>query len=231
MLDPFLMEPYRTLFSGRSTVTLGEMIDRGKLLYVHMPIADKEAMARTVCSFIKLEYFREVLKRPNKTRPTFFFCDEFQCFFTTAKGKGDADFFERSRQSNHANVVATQNLPSLLKYAERRELVDNMLGNCAVKVFLRNTDEQTNKYAAEQFGQEMMSTGGVSVGDLGLGRKKGAPGAQISYQYDFRVRPEQFAALGVPARGTSEASESIVHLASRGRVEHHRLRWLVHPLS
>ncbi|MCC6427136.1 MAG: type IV secretion system DNA-binding domain-containing protein [Phycisphaerales bacterium] len=230
MIDPFLMDPYRTLFSGKSSVTLGEMIDQGRLLYVHMPIADKESMSRMVCTFLKLEYFREVLKRVRKPRPTFFFCDEFQCYYTTTKGKGDADFFERSRQSNHANIIATQNIPSLLKYAERKELVDNLLGNCAIKVFLRNTDEQTNKYAAEQFGQEMMSTGGVSVGDLGVGRQKGAPGAQINYQYDFKIRPEAFAALTVPAIGSSDHCEAIVHLASRGQIEHQRLRWKVHPL-
>ena len=41
----------------------------------------------------KLEYFREVLRRPDKPRTSFFFCDEFQQFFTTMQGKGDADFF------------------------------------------------------------------------------------------------------------------------------------------
>ncbi|XVJ59148.1 MAG: type IV secretion system DNA-binding domain-containing protein [Tepidisphaera sp.] len=230
MIDPFLLEPYRSVFCERSDATIASMLDGGKILYVHMPIADREAMSRMICTMIKLEYFREVLRRPNKRRPSLFFCDEFQCFFTVAKGIGDADFFERSRQSNHANIIATQNFPSLLKYADRPEPVDNLLGNCAIKVFLRNTDDKTNKYAAELFGKELQGVGGVSVSDNNMGRKKQAPGANISYQEGFKVRPEVFTELRVPARGVSDVAESVVHLASRDTVSRERLIWRVHPL-
>ena len=42
----------------------------------------------------------------------------------------DADFFERSRQSNHANIIATQNYPALLKQAADKEsTVKNLLGS------------------------------------------------------------------------------------------------------
>lgn len=230
MIDPFLMEPYRSVFTGRSTERIATMVERGRILYVHMPIAEREAMARMVCTMVKLEFFREVLRRPNKPRPSVFFCDEFQCFLTTAKGIGDSDFFERSRQSNHANIVATQNVSSLLKYAEKREPVDNLLGNCAVKIFLRNTEEATNRYAAELFGRELQGVGGVGVSDANMGRRKQGPGANIGYQEGYRVRPEAFPELRVPARGSSNHCESIVHLASRAAVARRRLTWRVHPL-
>lgn len=230
MIDPFLMEPYRSTFSGRSDITVGDAIDQGKIIYVYMPIADREAMSRTICTIIKLEYFREVLRRPNKKRPSLFFCDEFQCFFTTAKGIGDADFFERSRQSNHANIIATQNFPALLKYSEQPEPVDNLLGNCGVKVFLRNTDEKTNRYAAGLFGKELQGVGSVSVSDNNVGRRARAPGANIGYQESYKVRPETFAELRVPAPGASDGAQSIVHMAARDRVTRERLTWDVHPL-
>ena len=70
MIDPFLMKPYNTVFSGCSTMKISEMIADGKILYVYMPIADKEAMSKVICTFVKLEYFREVLKNPHKTRPS-----------------------------------------------------------------------------------------------------------------------------------------------------------------
>lgn len=121
MLGSFLKPPYDTLFAGRSTVTLGEVLDQGRILYVNMPIAEKEVMARVVSTFIKLEFYREVLKRRKKPRPSFFLCDEFQSFFTVGQGRGDADAFERTRESNHANIVAFQNLNALFKQTERRE--------------------------------------------------------------------------------------------------------------
>lgn len=239
MLDAFLMEPYRSTFSGRSTVRVADVVDRGGLLYVHMPIADKEAMSRVVCTFVKLEFQREVLRRPKKTRRSFLFCDEFQSFFTIQQGKGDADFFERSRQSKHANIIATQNLPALLKVSPQdKNPVMNLLGNCAVKVFLRNTDDETNQFASKLFGQKIVTLGAASFGGAGGGGgligsvRPAAGGYGGSAQYDACVRPEEFTRLAIPSEtaGVGHA-DAIVHLASRADVERKKLRWLVHPLG
>ena len=99
MIDPFLVEPYASIFSGPSTLRIAQMVDQGKIVYVDMPVADREQMARMAGTLMKLEYFREVRKRVGKKRPTFFLCDEFQRFFTTAQGKGDADEFEVTRRA------------------------------------------------------------------------------------------------------------------------------------
>lgn len=237
MLDPFLMEPYRSVFSGRSTVRIGQLLDRGGLLYVHMPVADKEAMARVVCTFVKLEFQREVLRRPGKSRRSFFFCDEFQSFFTIQQGKGDADFFERSRQSKHANVIATQNLPALFKVSPQdKNPVLNLLGNCAVKIFLRNTDDETNQFASKLFGQKIVSLGSSNFGGGGGGLLGGlrpqAGGYNGNAQYDACVRPEEFTRLAIPSQSAGVGhADTIVHLASRAEVERRRLRWSVHPLG
>lgn len=235
MVDPFLMEPYATVFAGKSTMRIADMIERGKILYVNMPVADKEAMSKTIGTFVKLEYFREVLKRPDKRRPTFFLCDEFQSFFTVAAGKGDADFFERNRQSNHVNIIATQNLQALLKVSDKKEPVHNLLGNCLVKIFLRNTDEETNKYASSLFGQELVAMGGGGVAGMGVvgGRGGYGGGSQASDQYDSVVRPERFVELAIPSRAHgTDFAEAIVHDASGGVIDRHakKLRWKVHPI-
>ncbi len=233
MIDPFLMEPYVTLFSGKSTKRVSEMIEEGKILYVFMPIADRERMARVVCTFLKLEYYREVLKRPNKPRSSFFLCDEFQAFFTQAPGKGDSDFFERSRQSNHANIIATQNYPALLKAANDREsVVKNLVGNCGVKMFLRNTDESTNKFAAELFGQTLVTMIGSGLGAAAGKGFGGSSSTSTNRQFDYMVRMEEFINLAVPARADGiDYTETIVHLASRAHVSKERLKWKVHPLT
>lgn len=230
MIDPFLMEPYATLFAGRSTMRISEMIDEGKILYVYMPIADKEAMSKVICTFVKLEYYREILKRPDKPRSSFFVCDEFQAYFTVMPGKGDSDFFERSRQSNHANIIATQNYPALMKVAgDKDSVVNNLLGNCAVKIFLRNTDDKTNEYASKLFGQALVAMASSNLSQ-GSGKSLGSAGASASRQYDQKVRPEEFVGLSVPA-GEVNYAETIVHLASRAAVTKEKLRWRVHPLK
>jgi hypothetical protein len=233
MIDPFLMAPYNTLFSGQSTKRVADMVDEGKILYVYMPIADRERMSRVICTFLKLEFYREVLKRPNKARSSFFLCDEFQAFFTSAPGKGDSDFFERSRQSNHANVIATQNYPALLKAANDREsVVKNLVGNCGVKVFLRNTDESTNKFAAELFGQTLVTMIGSGLGAAAGRNFGGSSSTSTNRQFDYMVRMEEFINLAVPARADGiDYTESIVHLASRAHVSKEKLKWKVHPLT
>jgi len=233
MLGSFLTKPFDTLFSGTSTNTISQMVENGKILYVYMPIADKETMSRVVSTFVKLAFYKEVLKRLNKERPSFFLCDEFQSFFTVGQGQGDADAFERTRQSNHANVVAFQNLNALFKQTDRNEPVLNLLGNCAVKLFLRNTDKETNEYASELFGEhiETLSSSTVSV----TGGAKGAKGAGSvsgSAQYAARVKKEEFSALAVPSKEENSLfAEAIAHLAARSKVETRRMKWKVHPIE
>jgi type IV secretory pathway TraG/TraD family ATPase VirD4 len=185
---------------------------------------------------IKQEFYRQVLLRRDKTRPSLFLCDEFQNFFTSDKGRGDAPFFERSRQSFHANVVATQNLSSLLRDTPEEETVHNFLGNCAVKLFLRNTEGRTNEYAAKNvFGEYLgfITTVGRSLGDRG-GREGLRESASLSMTAQTLpvVPPERMTQLAIPdkERGVPYA-EALVHLGSRATVEIDRLRFRVHPLD
>ena len=233
MMGPFLSGPYEALFSGKSTVTLGQALDQGRLVYVHLPLASAEVMARVVATFVKLEFYREVLRRPDKARPSFFLCDEFQAFFTAKAGRGDADAFERTRQSNHANIIAFQNLNALYKQTQRKEPVDNLLGNCATQIFLRNTDRATNEYASKLFGEQVETLVGVSA-NIGGGGK--AAGASTSVggatQYGARVRENVFSQLAVPSRPDGIAfAESMTHIGARAAISHRRQRWNVHAIT
>ncbi|HND52282.1 MAG TPA: type IV secretory system conjugative DNA transfer family protein, partial [Pirellulaceae bacterium] len=88
LLNPFLQAPYRTTIAGVSQVRVGTAIDAGKILYLKLSCADRGQMARVVGMFLKLEYYREVLKRPRKQRPSLFFCDEFQKYHTPGQQDG-----------------------------------------------------------------------------------------------------------------------------------------------
>lgn len=237
MLFPFLKEPYASKFSGQSTMRISEMIDSGKILYLHMPTADRETMARTIGIFLKLEYYREILKRPRKTRPSFFFCDEFQKFFTAGskedkdQEKSDADTFRLSRESFHANIVATQNLGAL----GDQEIAKAFLANCLTSIFLRNPDDDTNTFASRLFSQELMGMSSSSQG-VGNGRLRPMGGQQVSSNdqlYD-RCPPHRFRELAVCGRNQPVPhAESIVFLGGRGEqpIPVRKLKWKRHPLS
>lgn len=233
MLDPFFMEPYATIFSGKSTMRISEMVASGKILYVHMPLAEKEMMARTIGIFVKLEYYREILRSLNKTRPTFFLCDEFQQFFTYANSSGDADFFERSRQSNHGNIVATHNVAGLSKRSPQREPVTNLLGLCATKLFLRNTDDETNEYASKLFGEEIMAMGGAAGGQQ-AGRGFGPRVISQNDQFVRRVGVDTFKDLAVPGEESDPPyCETMAFLGARqsGTRDLRKLKWPLHLIT
>lgn len=237
MLFPFLKEPFATRFSGKSTIRIADLIDQGQLLYLHMPTAHRETMARTIGIFLKLEFYREVLKRPRKRRPSFFFCDEFQKFHTSAskedkeQEKSDADTFRLSRESFHANIIATQNIGALGDL----EIARGFLGNCLTAIFLRNPDEATNAFASQLFGQELMGIISASHG-AGSGKLRPMGGQQMTAgdQSQARCPPDRFRELAVASRDQPiPHAESLVFLGGRGErpIPIRKLKWKRHPLS
>ena len=236
MVDPFVVEPYRTMFSGRSTLRLADVVENGHIFYVYMPREKRSEMSRVINTLVKLEFYREVLRRPDKTRPSLFFCDEFQSFFTSDEGLGDGPFFERSRQSFHANVVATQNLNALLRETSKEETVHSFLGNCAVKMFLRNTEGGTLDYATKHvFGEYLgfIVTAGTSVGE-GRGHHGLREGSSISVSAQTLpvVDANRMRTLAIPDKESGAVfAEALVHLASRADIAIKRLRFKVHPLT
>jgi Type IV secretion-system coupling protein DNA-binding domain len=233
ILSPFSYPPFDELMAGRSTLSLADCIDQGKVLYVHIPIAERRLMAQTVGTLLKVEYRRQVLIRRKKPRPSFFFCDEFQVFFTSDKETNDAEFFERSRDSNHANIIATQNFPAMLKDGAEAHSVDSLLGNCATKIFLRNTDPQTNTWGSTLFGEQIETLVETSRSSGTFDPQRSGASTSVSGSANFApvVRPEEFIRLAQPsAKDGIDYAEAIVHLAARAVVTRLSLRWCVHPL-
>ena len=233
LLDELEVEPVRAVMSGASTMRIADMLDSGKIFYVAMPLARRPRLAMIVSTLIKLEFQNAVLRRVDKPRPSFFLCDEFQSFFTAGEGTGDSDFFQLSRQSRHANVVAAQNVSAFYKRTRNRDEVKNLFGNCAVKLFLRNTEAETNAWASALFGEVSM----ISVVPSEAAALDGAfRRTRTTYSRQARmvraVPPETFTRLAIPVRGDPrrQHAESIVHLASRGETRRLDLDWKVHPL-
>lgn len=235
ILAEFLGDPFAEIFTRPSTVDIGELIDNGGLLHVHLPISRRPRLSRLVNTLLKLEFQRQILLRPDKVRPSFLLADEFQTAYTVGDGTGDSDFFERSRQSNHASIVAVQNLSSFLKGTRNAADVRNLAGNCGVKIFLRNTEEETLRWASALFGQRseiVITTQEQAALVTGWSRRR-----HTSYGRSTRslpkVPPEAFPALVIPGRGPEGPfhAEALVHLGSRGAVEHLRLNWPINLLE
>lgn len=220
-LAPFLNPPYGTLMGGRSTIKLGDAIESGKVIYVDFSIARRGAMARIACTLLKAEYARQVLQREGKARTSFFFCDEFQQFFSSDKDASDADFFERSRGSNHANIVATQNYSALRKGRSDTHTADNLVANCGSVIFLRNIDVQTNEWASKVLTDRLEVTVTSSRGS-----------SASSASYAPRVRPGDFMGLAQPEKGVSTYAEAISLISSRAEVVLNvGRRWHLHLLK
>lgn len=233
LIDDFTSEPISEMITGSSTISISDILDQGKLLYVHLPVAERERVSRVLIGLVKLQFQREVLRRPRKSRPSFMFADEFQTLFVAGEERGDSDVFERTRESNHANVVAVQNVSSLLKKVGNRNEVTNFFGLCATKIFLRNTEPETNQMASQLFGErsEIIVTASEAARlDGGWTRH------QTNYSRSARsvriIPPEAFTQLTVPVQGDPDRqfAESIVHFGSRAETVRLELRWPVHPL-
>ena len=153
ILDDFSTEPFLSMMKGRSTISIAEIISTGKILYIDLPIASRPRMATLVTNLIKLEFQQEILRSVDKQRPSFLLADEYHLLWNASEGQGDSEFFALSRQSNHANIVAAQNISSFYKRVTNKDEARNFLGNCATKIFLRNTETETNAWASQLFGE------------------------------------------------------------------------------
>ena len=234
MLDPFMEDPYKNLLSGHSTVTLGKVLDEGKIFYVCMPEADGPQMAKTLNTLIKLSFFREVRKRLDKKRPSLFLCDEYQKVFTSEGGEGDTGFFEVSRQSHHINIIATQSIAAMKRDVENKETVDSLLACCGTKIFLRNSDSDTNEYAEKQSGSRRELV--VNISNT-TGQGGGKSGSQVNYSvtenYEDRpiVSKDTFLSLEVPDRDKEiNYAQAIVMRGACNPPRIERIRFKVNPL-
>jgi TraM recognition site of TraD and TraG len=233
LIDDLSAEPFNEIISGRSTISIPNVIDQGKLLYVHLPLADRERVSKLLTTAVKLEWQREILRRVRKSWPSFLLADEYQSIFISGKEYSDGSFFERSRESFHLNCIAAQNLGSFFKQTQNKSDVTNFMGLCAVKIFLRNTERETLEWASNLFGErhEIIVTASEAA-DLNGGFSRHRTNYSRSFKAMRVVPVEAFTTLGVPVEidPDRQFTESIVHLGSRAATAKLELSWRVNPL-
>lgn len=166
----FIHPPFSEIFNHKATFNFNNAIDEGKIVYLDMPTVFYGATAVAASLVLKIDFFRAMLSRArltrrnvdgtmskipiNQVRPMSYFCDEFASVVTTGDETGEAGFMDKVREFKCACLLGTQSLPMLLKKMTDNEC-DAIMTNTAFKIFLRNTDQKTNKFASDLLGTEI----------------------------------------------------------------------------
>lgn len=232
LFTELLAEPVRSFTTGRSTVSMRDVVEQGILYYVHAPLAANPRLGLIISTLIKRQFQLAVRRAREKEIPSIYLCDEFHNLFSPG-ADGDSQFFSLSRDANHANFVAVQNLPLLMQVAKSKAQVMALLGNVATKILLRNTEPETNEYASGLFGESVgIGVTQSEVADVsGLFRRRRTTYSRGTTKGRV-VPPSAFATLAVPVPGdpARHYAQSIVHLATRAETERLDLVWKIHPL-
>jgi type IV secretory pathway TraG/TraD family ATPase VirD4 len=202
MADSFLRGRINEIFCSGKIETTPEVCEKGKIILVDLSIKEYQEVGKYAAVIVKYmtQKYLERRKVANKDtmRPIFIFADESH-FFTTSK---DQEFQTTARSVRGCTVYATQNYPSYLKALNRKATVDSLLGNLQTKIICQNGDAETNKWAAEMIGKEIVKRKGTteSVQMSILGGKM-SKNKSTSEQKDYILDPVEFTDL---AKGGKE---------------------------
>ncbi|MDD2710545.1 MAG: type IV secretion system DNA-binding domain-containing protein [Verrucomicrobiae bacterium] len=173
MTSLFVHPPFNRLFGSHPTFRMTDLIDHGKILVLDMPTAPHGRGAQLAAIALKIDFFRAVLSRSrllvsgrhpdnaepvrrriNQERPLFYFVDEFASVATCGTDTGEAGFLDKAREFRCGCILGLQNRPILLRRLGDKE-AESIFSMAQTKLFMRNTDPETNEYAAKVLGSEI----------------------------------------------------------------------------
>mgnify|MGYP000894273954 CR=1 FL=1 len=156
MINPFLTGTMADLFCTETNI-VPEMTHQGAIIVMDLPTLRWHEAGTLAQGIFKYLWQRAASGRGEDPahRPVFLWADECQHFISDF----DPLFQSTARASRACTVYLTQNLPGLYHYlkTDRPEhAVRSLLGNFSTKIFHANTDEDTNRWAAEMIGKEVL---------------------------------------------------------------------------
>ena len=177
------------------TTFVPELIERGVVLILDMPVHEYREAGRFVQVLMKTMFQRMVERRDaagETARPVFLWADEAQLFSTSY----DPTFQTTARSTKTATVYLTQNLPNYYDAfggdAGGRDRTKKLLGSFGLKVFHANGDPETNRYAEELSGRDLQWR------------------QSINTSYPGGYGPEDNASPMSTTHGSSQAMESLL---------------------
>ena len=141
-----------------------DLINNGKIVVLHMNIAEYKNLSKLIAAYLKLDFQSEVISRLNNlnnsnfinlfdstsNRPVCFISDEFQEYITDT----DSNFFAQSREAKCINIVSTQSYTSLLNTLKSESSMKVIIQNLVNKLWFRNDDIFTIEEAQKVIGKE-----------------------------------------------------------------------------
>jgi len=160
LLDRFLRGRMRDLFSRQTTVVPEETFGQGRIIVLAMPSLSWNEDGLIAQHIFKYMWQRAVLRRNTlpqgyRKRPVFLWVDEAQYFVN----KEDAKYQSTCRSSLGCTVYLSQSLPSYhaaMGGEKAKPTTEQFLGNFVSKIFMSNTDPETNDWAARTIGRTLV---------------------------------------------------------------------------
>jgi hypothetical protein len=202
---------------GKPLPPLAELLERGAVLALNLPIATNPGLAKTIGTLLKQDFQRAVLNRiprmerepDRRWRELLFMCDEYQGFATVGENdpSGDEKFFSMSRQAKCIPIVATQSISSL-RSTLPGESWRTLLQTFRTKIFLALSDDFSARTASDLCGKEEQLKPNYNISetgqDAGVSMLTGSAIAHratlsttkgYSVQRDFTFEPKVFSEL------------------------------------
>jgi hypothetical protein len=154
MFDPLTRGKIGELFGTTTNLTPDDIFD-GKVIVVDLPVAKYREIGQYAALIWSQLFQRAVDRRdyqPPHSRPVFLWVDEAQRFTVDQ----DAEFQTTARSKGISVVRLTQNVPNFLDAFGRdgKAKVDTLLGNHVTKIFHRQGDPTTNRWASDVIAKE-----------------------------------------------------------------------------
>jgi hypothetical protein len=222
MAEALLRGKVRTLFCESSTV-IPEHVLAGKILVVDLPVKQWGEVGRYAGVLWKFCLQKAIERRidnaDGRARPVAIWADEFQFFIS----KSDFLFQTTARSSRAATVYLTQTrsglMASLGSDSSGTARIDALLGNLDTKIFHANSDRETNQWAADTVGKDIIELESNQTGNnFSIGGStsfSNNTGNSRNQQIDYRLQPRQFTELKKGGPQNNLIVEAIVYQTGR----------------
>lgn len=189
VFDHLRRPPLRALFTGRSTFTMEDLFERGKICIVGLPVLDSAA-GRVANALMQFCFCRTAVRRARRYY-SFLVMDECQELVTRELMEKLAVL----REFKVASILLTQNL-AVLDERIGETAREGLCGLLGTKIFGSQGHAATRQWASDQIGKCLVpvrtKTKGYSSSERGSGSNHGTSEHD---HWDYRVPPIRFARL------------------------------------
>lgn len=189
-----LRDPFFTLFCSKpSTVTPEDCYTKGKIILLNIPVKLYHKVGQDIQIMFKYVWQRAMEKRniSKNGMPVFLYADESHLFIH----EHDSEFQATARSSRVVTLYLSQNLMGYhanIGGDKSEYRVKGFLATMGTKLFLYNTDIETNTWASQLIGQSYETDQSQTTSSV---QGKVSESVTQTTKLTQTLRPEQFSSL------------------------------------